>query len=70
MTGGLRILIVDDHPIFRQGLKQTLADASEIGEIVEAATPHEALDYVRQRAWDAVILDIGLPGRGGLELLG
>jgi two-component system invasion response regulator UvrY len=69
MSGGLRILVVDDHPIVRRGLKQTLAEASEIGEIVEAATPHEALDLVRQREWDAVILDIGLPGRGGLEVL-
>jgi two-component system invasion response regulator UvrY len=69
VSGRLRILIVDDHPIVRQGLKQTLADAAEIGEIVEAATPQQALDLVRQRKWDAVILDIGLPGRGGLEVL-
>ena len=68
MSRRLRILIVDDHPIVRQGLKQALADA-EIGEIVEAATPQEALDLVRQREWDAVVLDIGLPGRGGLEVL-
>jgi two-component system invasion response regulator UvrY len=69
VSGLLRILIVDDHPIVRQGLKQTLADAAEIGEVVEAATPQGALDLVRQRKWDAVILDIGLPGRGGLEVL-
>jgi two-component system invasion response regulator UvrY len=69
VSGRLRILIVDDHPIVRQGLKQTLAETAEIGEIVEAATPQEALDLVRQREWDAVILDIGLPGRGGLEVL-
>ena len=69
MSGRLRILIVDDHPIVRHGLKQTLGDAHEIGEIGEASTPQEALDLVRQRAWDAVILDIGLPGRGGLEVL-
>ena len=69
MSGRRRILIVDDHPIVRQGLKQTLADAAEIGEIVEAATPQEALDLVRGCEWDAVILDIGLPGRGGLEVL-
>ena len=69
MSGRLRILIVDDHPIVRQGLKQTLTDAAEIGEIGEAATPQEALDLVRQGEWDAVILDIGLPGRGGLEVL-
>ena len=69
MSGRLRILIVDDHPIVRQGLKQTLTDAAEIGEIAEAGTPQEALDLVRQGKWDAVILDIGLPGRGGLEVL-
>ncbi|HEV3216695.1 MAG TPA: response regulator transcription factor [Vicinamibacterales bacterium] len=69
MSKGLRILIVDDHPIVRQGLKQTLADAAQIGEIMEAATPQDALDLVRRREWDAVILDIGLPGRGGLEVL-
>ena len=69
MSGRLRILIVDDHPIVRQGLKQTLADAGEMGEIVEAGTPQEALDLVGAREWDVVILDIGLPGRGGLEVL-
>lgn len=69
MSGRLRILIVDDHPIVRQGLRQTLTDAAEIGEIAEAGTPQEALDLVRQGKWDAVILDIGLPGRGGLEVL-
>ena len=69
MNGRLRVLIVDDHPIVRQGLKQTLADAPEIGEIGEAATPQETLDLVRQREWDVVILDIGLPGRGGLDVL-
>lgn len=69
MSARLRILIVDDHPIVRQGLRQTLVDAAEIGEIGEAATPQQALDLVRQREWDAVVLDIGLPGRGGLEVL-
>ena len=69
MSGRLRILIVDDHPIVRQGLRQTLADAAQIGEIVEAATAQEALDLVREREWEAVILDIGLPGRGGLDVL-
>jgi len=69
VTRGLRILVVDDHPIVRQGLKQTLADAPDVAEIAEAATPQQALDLVRSRTWDAVILDIGLPGRGGLEVL-
>ena len=69
MTGRLRILIVDDHPIVRQGLKQTLADAADVGEIGEAADGQQALDLVRQGDWDAVVLDIGLPGRGGIEIL-
>ncbi len=69
MTGRLRILIVDDHPIVRRGLRQTIEAAAEIGEIGEAATAQGALDLVRQREWDAVVLDIGLPGRGGLEVL-
>jgi len=69
VTGRLRILIVDDHPIVRQGLKQTLADAADVGEIGEAADGQQALDLVRQRGWDAVVLDIGLPGRGGIEIL-
>jgi DNA-binding NarL/FixJ family response regulator len=69
VTGRLRILIVDDHPIVRQGLKQTLADAADVGEIGEAADGQQALDLVRQSDWDAVVLDIGLPGRGGIEIL-
>ena len=69
MTGRLRILIVDDHPIVRQGLKQILSDAADVGAIGEAADGQQALDLVRQGDWDAVVLDIGLPGRGGIEVL-
>ena len=69
MTPGLRILIVDDHPIVRQGLKNTLEAEAGIGAIGEAATSQEAIELVRHQPWDAVVLDIGLPGRGGLEVL-
>jgi len=69
VSGRLRILIVDDHPIVRQGIRQTLGDAADVGELGEAATAQEALDLVRQQDWDAVVLDIGLPGRGGLDVL-
>jgi two-component system invasion response regulator UvrY len=65
----LRILIVDDHPIVRAGLRQTLADAPEVGDIGEAANGPAALELLSDREWDAVVLDIGLPGRGGLDLL-
>jgi DNA-binding NarL/FixJ family response regulator len=69
MTGHLRILIVDDHPIVRQGLRQLLAESADVGEIAEAAHGHEVIELVRQSDWDAVVLDIGLPGRGGIEIL-
>jgi two-component system, NarL family, invasion response regulator UvrY len=69
VTERLRILIVDDHPFVRQGLRQTLADAADVGEIGEAANGQQALDLVRGGDWDAVVLDIGLPGRGGLKIL-
>jgi two-component system invasion response regulator UvrY len=69
VTSRLRVLIVDDHPIVRQGLKQTLIDAAGMGELGEASTAQEALDLIRQGEWDAVVLDIGLPGRGGLDVL-
>ena len=69
MTGRLRILIVDDHPIVRQGLRQTLADSADVCEIGEAADGPQAIDLVGRSDWDAVVLDIGLPGRGGIEVL-
>lgn len=65
----LRVLIADDHPIVRRGLTELLADAGDVARVGEAATPHEVLQHARSEAWDVVILDIGLPGRGGLEVL-
>src|SRR5215813_7825291 len=59
------ILLVDDHAIVRDGLKRLLAGE---GEIVEAASGREALALVRARAPELVILDLNLPGLGGLEL--
>ncbi|MET0621960.1 MAG: response regulator transcription factor [Pyrinomonadaceae bacterium] len=63
-----RVLIVDDHPVVRRGLREILADERDL-EVSEAADPHEALSLIRERSWSLVVLDIDLPGRGGLELL-
>jgi DNA-binding NarL/FixJ family response regulator len=63
-----RILIVDDHAIVRSGIKRLLADKDDI-RILEAKTGEEALALARERAFELVILDINLPGLGGLELL-
>jgi len=62
------VLIVDDHPVVRRGLREILADERDI-EVSETADPHEALRLIREHSWSLVVLDIDLPGRGGLELL-
>lgn len=64
-----RIAIVDDHPIVRNGLKQLLGERPGLAVEGEAASAEEALSLVRKGEWDLVVLDIGLPGRSGLDLL-
>jgi two-component system, NarL family, invasion response regulator UvrY len=64
----IRVLIVDDHPIVRRGLKDILADERDV-EVSDTADPHEALRLIRQQAWDLVVLDLDLPGKSGLDLL-
>lgn len=64
-----KVLIADDHPLFRRGLKQLLLSSSEQWQVDEAGNGLEILDRIRQEDYDLVILDIGLPGRSGLEIL-
>jgi DNA-binding NarL/FixJ family response regulator len=65
----VRILIADDHPIFRAGLKETLAKDPSVVSIGEADDGDKALELARKKRWDAVVLDIKMPGRDGLEVL-
>lgn len=65
----MKVLIVDDHAIVRAGLKRLLATLPQV-EIREAATGRDALTAYREERADIVLLDINLPGIGGLELLG
>ncbi|MBW8004230.1 MAG: response regulator transcription factor [candidate division NC10 bacterium] len=64
-----RILVVDDHAIVRQGLKQILADTPDLVVAGEASTGQEALEKVRTGQWDVVILNISLPDRSGVTVL-
>jgi two-component system, NarL family, invasion response regulator UvrY len=64
----MKILIVDDHPIVRAGLRRLIATAPEI-EILEAADGKEALGVFRHQRPVLVILDLNLPGAGGLEVI-
>ncbi len=72
----IKVMIVDDHLIVRQGLRQVLGDYEGVGVVAEAADGPEAMQLIRQ--WfdpidgprlDVVLLDIALPGRDGLEVL-
>jgi DNA-binding NarL/FixJ family response regulator len=65
-----RILIADDHAIFREGLKQIIARSVDMIVTDEAEDGQEVLSKVRNNSYDLVILDISMPGRNGLELLG
>jgi DNA-binding NarL/FixJ family response regulator len=64
----MKILVVDDHAIVRDGLARLLT-AAGLGEIVQAASGREALSQVRAARPDLIILDLNMPGLGGLELL-
>jgi two-component system invasion response regulator UvrY len=65
----IRILIADDHSIVRQGLKQIVSESPGMVVAGEAANGQEVLDLVRKRDFDVAIVDISMPGRGGLEIL-
>ncbi|HEY1233666.1 MAG TPA: response regulator transcription factor [Candidatus Binatia bacterium] len=65
----MRVLIADDHPIFRAGLKETLLKDKAVISVGEADTGQKVLDLARKHRWDVVILDIAMPGKDGLEVL-
>src|SRR5881628_1988218 len=65
----MRILIADDHAVVRHGLKQILADDFKKAEFGEARHGQEALAKIWKEKWDVVILDVTMPGRGGLDIL-
>lgn len=65
----LRVVICDDHPIFREGLKKTLSYGPDIRVAGEAGSAEELLRLLEQTPCDVLILDISLPDRSGLEVL-
>jgi two-component system, NarL family, invasion response regulator UvrY len=65
----MRILLIDDHAVVRQGLKLILADHFPRAVFGEARNAHEALTRIWKEKWDVVVLDITMPGRSGLEVL-
>jgi DNA-binding NarL/FixJ family response regulator len=64
-----KILVADDHAVVRKGIIQILEGESSVSVEGEASNGHELLDLVRKREWDAVIMDLNMPGLNGLDLL-
>lgn len=65
----INVLIADDHAIVRQGLKQIFSDVPEMRVAGEAADGHEALRKLRTEAYDVLVLDLTMPGPGGIDIL-
>ncbi len=65
----LRILVSDDHPIVRQGIKQILEDLTDEHAIDEVSNSNELIQKIRTTNYDILILDITMPGRSGLDIL-
>lgn len=63
----IRVLIVDDHALVREGVRMILGLHDDIEVVGEAADGLEAIDKVRQLSPDLVLMDIAMPGLGGLE---
>jgi DNA-binding NarL/FixJ family response regulator len=64
-----KVLIADDHALVRAGLKQLLHDNGRFADISEAASGTQVIDKLRDEPADLLILDINMPGRGGLDIL-
>jgi DNA-binding NarL/FixJ family response regulator len=65
----IRLLIADDHHLFRQGLKRLLADHTDMKVVAEAADGDQVIEAVRAQAIDVAVLDLSMPGRDGLDMI-
>lgn len=64
-----RVFIVDDHPVFRAGVRRLIEHEGDLTVCGEAATAAEALEQLRHTTADVVVVDISLPGANGIELV-
>ena len=65
----IHVIIADDHPVVRQGLIRILAEEADMALAAEAASGQELLDKLDKADCDVVLLDVSMPGRGGLDIL-
>lgn len=69
-TPAIRMLLVDDHTIVREGLKRVLDPLGNGWELTEAVTGFQALELLRESEFDLALVDLSMPGMTGLELVG
>jgi hypothetical protein len=65
----VRLLLVDDHQIVREGLKRLLASGTTDWSVTEASSGHEALEHLRRQPFTLAIIDLSMPGMNGLDLI-
>lgn len=66
-TSSIRILIADDHPLFRDGLRGLFSSVPDMAVVGEAATGDEAVQLAGSPQSDVIVMDIKMPGRNGIE---
>lgn len=65
----IRVILCDDHAVVRRGIRDTVAEAVDIRVVGEAGSYPELREQLRKTACDVLLLDLNMPGRGGLEVL-
>ena len=65
----LKVLVVDDSPLFRRGVKDLVNEGFQGAKIGEAGNAFEMLELLKQKSWDIAVLDISMPGMNGLDAL-
>ena len=68
-TEAAKVLIVDDHPIVRQGLAKLINEKTDLNVTGEASSPHEALDMIAKQPFDVAVVDLSLEHTSGIELI-
>jgi DNA-binding NarL/FixJ family response regulator len=69
-VGGLRILIVDDHAVVREGLLRILEGTGRGWQVAEASSGYQALEWLQRHPVDLAIVDLSMPGMSGIDLIG
>ena len=65
----LKVLVVDDSPLFRRGVRDLVIEGFHGVKVGEAGNAHEMLELLKRKPWDMVVMDISMPGMNGLDAL-